>query len=107
MSKQSSASCMPLSRRGSLRLFEAKRFYRIERGGPICRIKSKTDADGRADHQAGDCPAVRKNEIGLKPGREQIAANYSKQNSNNAACFRNENRFGEKLPQDIAAPRAD
>src|SRR5204863_10215659 len=97
----------PLSGGGAVSVFESKRSYRIQRSDPICRIKSKTDADRRADHQAGDRPAVRKNEIGLKPGREQIAANYSKQNSNNTACFRNENRFGEKLPQNIAAPRAD
>src|ERR1043166_6351254 len=107
MSKQSSASCVPLRGRGRVSLFEAKRFDRIERCRAIRGIKSEADADGRTDHQAGDRPAVRKNEIRLKPGREQIAAYHSKQNPDNPACFRNENCFGEKLPENIAAPRAN
>src|SRR5688572_8158040 len=114
MSKQSSASCVPLEElepggrpAPGVGLFEAQGLDWVERGCAVGRIKPKPDADRRADDQAGDCPTIGKDQVGLRPGGERISTQDAKDDPQNSASLGNEHRFGQELLEDIAAFGAD
>src|SRR6266480_3897429 len=88
-------------------LFVAQSFDRIQAGSAIRGVEAESDPDHRANQQSGDRPAVRKNQIDFEPGGEEISDDYSQNDSQNAASFRNENGLGQKLPQNVFAARAD
>src|SRR6476660_6857778 len=79
------------------RSFVTQRFDRIEIGCAIRRVESKANADGGANEKSSNCPAVRENDVNLEPGRQQIAGDDSKNDSEDSAGFRNEHGFGEEL----------
>jgi len=92
---------------GCARLLEAQRVDGVQSCGAPGRVKTEADADPRANDQPGQRPAERKDEIGLKPHRQQIPADDAEDDSDDSAGFRYENRLGQELSKDIAAPRAD
>src|SRR5581483_10683078 len=96
-----------LTKRRAAVLFVAERFDRIERRRAVGRIESKPDPDGRTDEQSGDGPAIGKNQLSLKPVREQIAHDDPEHDTENAARFGNKHGFSQKLPENVAPPRAD
>src|SRR5438132_10329300 len=86
-------------------LLVAQRLDRLERGSPVGWIKAEPDAYRRANDQPGKCPPEGKNQVNLQPKREQTPADHPKKNAKHAARLRNKNRFGQKLPHDVAAAR--
>src|SRR6266404_6789823 len=94
-------------RYGGGRLFVTQRFDRIEVGCAIRRVESEANADGGADKESGDGPAVGEDDIYLEPSCQQVAGDDSKNDSEDSAGFRNEHGFGKELTQDVATARAD
>jgi len=88
-------------------LLEAQRVDGVQPCCAVSRVIPKADADPRANDQPGQRPAERKDEIGLEPHRQQIPADDAEDDSDDSAGFRYENRLGQELSKDIAAPRAD
>jgi hypothetical protein len=92
---------------GFVPLLEAQRVDRVQPGGAIGWVKPEANADPRANDQPGQRPAERKDQIGLEPHGQQIPADHAEDNSDNSAGFRDENRLGQELAKDVAAPCAD
>ena len=107
MSKQSSASCVPPWRRRAFVLLEPEGLDRVERGRAVGWIKSETDADGRTDHQSRNRPAKGEDQISLEPGGQEIASDHAQNDADDSSNFRDENRFSEELPQNVATAGAD
>src|ERR1700736_3809364 len=91
----------------TLSLLVAQRFDRIQTGGAIRGIKAESNADHRANEQSSNRPTIRKDQIHFEPGSEEISDDYSKNDSQDPTGFRNEDCFGQKLPQNVFAARTD
>src|ERR1700730_1092925 len=87
---------------GFASLLEAQRVDGVQPCGAVGWVKSEADADRRANDQPRQRPSERKDQIGLKPHRQQIPPDDSEDDSENPACLGDENRLGQELSKDIA-----
>ena len=101
-----SPNCFDSTHRLSI-LLVPERFDGIEVRRAVGGVEAEADADGGANDEAGEGPAEGEDDVGLEPVGDEIAEDDAENDAEDAAGFGNEDGFGEKLTEDIAAAGAD